>query len=288
MRLITYQNKDCLKVINDGIWYSTKEHRMKCIDYDYMDEDNDRYPIYTFASTGMWTTPCFGLSSFFHQLCNLSGYMQFNLDNMAMVELEVPEDFILNLKKNSEWFEQKCDENDPDREKYNFRTKQWVKRDLSKGPLYTSDYLKVVRENRRDEWEALIPCLKKEHVAAIRTFECSGGNYDTTKCETIYTNDSLFPLWYGTVYLNGDGYARIKDPELLQIIDDLKAQNKMVFEDRIVQAKQGAKLVPVYYTIEEALACGNKQLTDNLRKAIKANGWTKDDIKHITLLGERV
>ena len=53
MRLFTFQNKACLSVLDKGVWKSTKSHRLKCIDNDYVDWDNDIYPIYTFASYGI-------------------------------------------------------------------------------------------------------------------------------------------------------------------------------------------------------------------------------------------
>ena len=39
MRLVTFQDKSVLNALEDGIWYSTRDNRMKCIDYDYMDEE---------------------------------------------------------------------------------------------------------------------------------------------------------------------------------------------------------------------------------------------------------
>ena len=119
----------------------------------------------------------------------------------------------------------------------------------------------------------------------------TGGSYDTVWCKTIYTNDDLCPLWYGTAGLNGDGYPRfdnIRDKDVLDMIDELKKKGKSPFEDRIAQEVYGAKRVPTYFTLEEAIACGSKKIRENIAEAIQMKGWSKDDIKHITMLGERV
>lgn len=293
MRLFTFQNKACLAVLNKGVWQSTRSRRLKCVDNDYADWDNDIYPIYTFASYGIKYNSCFGLHQLYSAYTTIFSFLNYTLDDIVMVELEVPEDFILSLKAANEWFEQLCDESDPDREDRRRvrREYHWVKRDLTKGKIYTGDYLSVVRQNRESSFEALIPCLRKEHIAAIREFKMTGGSYDTVWCKTIYTNDDLCPLWYGTAGLNGDGYPRfdeVRDKEVLGMIEKSKNNGSVPFEDRMAQEVYGAKQVPVYFTLEEALACGNKRIRENIVEAKHMKGWNKEDIKHITMLGERI
>ena len=276
MRLLTFQNKDCLKVLEEGSWYSTKDNRMKLVDYDYADEDKGVYPIYTFASFGTPYKPCFSLAQFYGQLCHLAGFMRFNLGKTILVELEVPEDFILSLKKNNEWFEQRCEDADPDRETLRCGYKgrrYWVKRDLSAGTIYTSNYLEAVRNNRGEEFEALIPYLKKEHVAAIREFHPEGSSYENTLCKTIYTNEALHPLWYGDIIMNGDGYPRFNkqnDADIIKEISDIKASGYTPFSEYVAQDKYGAKSVPLYFTIEETLSCANKELSHSIRENIES------------------
>lgn len=138
MRLVTFQDKSVLNALEDGIWYSTRDNRMKCIDYDYVDEEG-HYPIYTFASTQLTTHFTFGLSWFYASACHLARFMQFDLEQRVMLELEVSEDFILSMKQH-----------------------YWVKRDLSKGEVFTCDFLQHARkEGLEHELEALIPCIKK-------------------------------------------------------------------------------------------------------------------------------
>ena len=218
MRLVTFQDKSVLNALEDGIWYSTRDNRMKCIDYDYMDEEG-HYPIYTFASTQLKHTLTFGLSWFYASACHLARFMQFDLEQRVMLELEVSEDFILSMKQHSCFFEQRCSDDDPDREttRTNYKHEHyWVKRDLSKGEVFTCDFLQHARkEGLEHELEALIPCIKKEHIAAIRsfTYEYAENDDEIIKCKTIYSNASLTPLWNGTVYSSGDGYPRFNPVE---------------------------------------------------------------------------
>lgn len=103
MRLVTFQDKSVLNALEDDIWYSTRDNRMKCIDYDYVDEEG-HYPIYTFASTQLTTHLTFGLSWFYASACHLARFMQFDLEQRVMLELEVSEDFILSMKQHSCFF----------------------------------------------------------------------------------------------------------------------------------------------------------------------------------------
>lgn len=158
MRLITFQNRDCMKVLDNERWYSHVSHRLKLVDYDYADEDKGIYPIYTYASLGNRWNPCFGLIQFYTLLTHLAGYMCFDLNNTVMVELEVLEDFILSMKQECKWFEQTCEDDDPDREIRRRNRHRgnyyWVKRDMTQGEIYTSNYLEVVRQNREHSYEA--------------------------------------------------------------------------------------------------------------------------------------
>lgn len=139
MRLITFQDKACLSVLDKGEWYSTRDYRVKLVDMDYLSENGENYPIYTFASFYYVNSECFGLSQFYGLLTKLAGYMGFDLEQRVMVELEVPEDFILNMKDVGVWFETKCSEDDPDRElrRRDSRSREYyyVKRDLSQGEI---------------------------------------------------------------------------------------------------------------------------------------------------------
>lgn len=282
MRLLTFQNKKCLKVLEKGEWHSTRADRLKCIDYDYVGEDEETYPIYTFASFGYKWEPYFSLVLMSRMFNHLAGFMGFDFDDRVMIELEVPESFILNMKSNNDWFEQKCDENDPDKElrrkdsRYNY---YWVKRDLSKGNIYKSDYLKHMRENRNTEFEAVIPCIKKEHIVSIREFKCEGGTYDTTWCYPIYENKDLCPLWFGKLGLHGDGYIRLDedtDADLISEINKLKASGKVPFVEYMVLDKQGANQVPGYFTLAETYACGDSKMQQYVKQLAELIGLEKD------------
>ena len=99
MRLFTFQNKAYLSVLDKGIWQSTRSRRLKCVDNDHADWDNDIYPIYTFASYGIKYNSCFGLHQLYSAYTTIFSFLDYELDNIVMVELEVPEDFILSLKE---------------------------------------------------------------------------------------------------------------------------------------------------------------------------------------------
>lgn len=272
MRLLTFQNKNCLSVLDKGVWYSNYGTRMKCIDYDYADIDKDIYPLYTFASTGNLSYPYFGLPEFFSSWNHYVGFMQFDPERIVLVELEVPESFILSMKQMCYWFEQECAADDPAMELQ--RKGRYYKRDLSQGPIYHEDYLAVVRQNRSAEFEALIPCLKKEHIAAIREFTCSGSTYDTVECKTTYVNEGLCPLWFDTVYVNGDGYPRyFKDAVVKELVEDIEKRGSHPLVARIVQGVHGAKRVPDYFTIAEALACGDSAILSSIKYFAQDHGW---------------
>ena len=291
MRLVTFQDKAVLNVLKDAVWYSERDNRMKCIDYDYVDEE-EHYPIYTFASTQLKHTLTFGLSWFYASACHLARHMQFNLERRVMLELEVPEDFILNVKPVNKWFEQRCSDDDPDREtmRTNYQYERyWVKRDLSKGGFFTCDFLKHVRkEGIEQELEALIPCIKKEHIAAIRsfTYEYVENDDDIIKCKTIYSNESLTPLWSGTVYSSGDGYPRfdpVEDADILKEIAEIKARGNYPCESLLAIQKYGAKSVQDYWTISECLSCCCGETAKQIRKVIDVAQIAKDDYNTMTI-----
>lgn len=291
MRLVTFQDKVVLNVLKDGVWYSTRDNRMKCIDYDYM-EDDDHFPIYTFASTQLITESTFGLCWLYASACHLARFMQFDLEQRVMIELEVPENFILNMKQTSCWFEQRCSDDDPDREimrrDYN-RNSYWVKRDLSQGEVFTCDFLKHVRkEGTEHELEALIPCIKKEHIAAIRsfTYKYTKNGDELIKCRTIYDNESLTPLWSGTVYLSGDGYPRFnpaEDADILKEISEFEAKGLYPCKSLLAVRKYGAKSVQDYWTISECASCCCEETAKQIRKVINIAQIDKDDFNTMTI-----
>ena len=291
MRLVTFQDKAVLNVLKDAVWYSERDNRMKCIDYDYMEND-DHFPIYTFASTQLEHEHTFGLSWLYASACHLARFMQLDLEQRVLIELEVPEDFILNVKPVNDWFEQRCSDDDPDREivRTNYKHERyWVKRDLSKGEVFTHDFLQHVRkEGLEHEHEALIPCIKKEHIAAIRSFvykyEMTGD--ELIKCKTFYSNESLSPLWGGTVYLSGDGYPRfnpVEDADILRKIAEFKAKGLYPCESLLAIQKYGAKSVQDYWTISECLSCCCEETVKQIRKIIDVAQIAKDDFNTMTI-----
>lgn len=295
MRLVTFQDKAVLNVLKDGIWYSTRDNRLKCIDYDYVDEEG-HYPIYTFASTQLKHTLTFGLSWFYASACHLTRFMQFDLEQRVMLELEIPEDFILSMKQNSCWFEQRCSDDDPDREivRRGYKHERyWAKRDLSQGKVFTCDFLQHARkEGLEHELEALIPCIKKEHIAAIRsfTYEYAENDDEIIKCKTIYSNASLTPLWNGTVYSSGDGYPRfnpVEDADILREIAEFKAKGLYPCESLLAIRKYGAKSVQDYWTISECMSCCCEETAKQIKKVIAVAQIAKDDYNTMTI-GEAV
>lgn len=291
MRLVTFQDKVALNVLKDDVWYSARDNRMKCIDYAYVDEE-EHYPIYTFASTQLAHEPTFGLSWLYASACHLARFMQLDLEQRVLIELEVPEDFILNVKPVNDWFEQRCSDDDPDREitRTDYKRERYcVKRDLSKGSFFTCDFLNHVRkEGIEQELEALIPCIKKEHIAAIRsfTYKYEKNGDELIKCKTFYSNESLSPLWGGTVYLSGDGYPRfdpVEDADILRKIAEFKAKGLYPCESLLAIRKYGAKSIQDYWTISECLSCCCEETAKQIRKIIAVAQIAKDDFNNMTI-----
>lgn len=291
MRLVTFQDKAALNVLKDNVWYSTRDNRMKCIDYDYMEND-DHFPIYAFASAQLEHEHTFGLSWLYASACHLARFMQLDLEQRVLIELEVPEDFILNVKPVNDWFEQRCSNDDPDREtmRTNYEHESyWVKRNLSKGEVFTCDFLQHVRkEGLEHELEALIPCIKKEYIAAIRsfTYKYEKNGDELVKCKTIYSNESLSPLWGGTVYLSGDSYPRfnpVEDADILRKIAEFKDKGLYPCESLLAIRKYGAKSVQDYWTISECLSCCCEETVKQIRKIIDVAQIAKDDFNTMTI-----
>lgn len=262
MRLFTVQNKKALKVLEKGIWYSTIEYRIKVPDYKYVDEEDGRCPIYTFASCGIPNLSYFGLPWLYKSFNHFVGYMRFELEDSVLIELEVPEDFILNMKLVPNPYSVKCEENDPDMcySKYDRNSKEYIyfKSDLESKPFFTSNYLENIRKYPEHEFEAVIPYISLEHVVAVRKFKSKDWGYSTTWCKEIYVSSVHTPLWTGTVGLNGNGYPvfnETTDAKILETIAEYKANNYTVFEEFIAMEFYGAKEAPEYLTVLEALDC---------------------------------
>lgn len=300
MRLYTFQSEEALKVLEHGKWYSTQSDRLKWIDEQFIQEDvefinrkgktytDDAYPIYTFANFCLaWNTE-FSISQFFSALTTLSGYMCWNLTRMVMFELEVPEDFILNMKSNACWYETECAEEDPDYYYYrkNYKGEKVFKKiDETAGPYFTSDFLKHMRELKtKHEFECLIPYIDKDMIVAYRTFESECGGYSNHDVYTTVVNERLCPLWQHTITLNGDGYPRIsksRDAEAFELLQSLSEENRSFNTIRVIRDCYGAKDVLPYFTIKEAMAC-------LCRKSVKkilplAEQYDKNNWDEITL-----
>lgn len=291
MRLFTFQHKSAMRVLEDGSWYSRRGHRIKPIDWKHVNEDEDIYPIYTFATTGMSFTPYFSVYSFAHSLAHLSGYMQFNLPEMVMIELEVPESFILNMKQNSRWYCQECDKDDPDilTTEKDRKSGRWIhyKADFSRGIYFEDNYLQHARELRKEhELEALIPCIMKEHIVAIRGFESSEGRYGDHTCYTIYTNEKLCPLWDCAFIVNGKSHTKLAEatPACVRVrVEKIEAEGKHPCIENIIQHYCGAKAVPGYFTVAEALHVANLKLTMYLERVIEEYSIDENNLDNIRI-----
>lgn len=155
--------------------------------------------------------------------------------------------------------------------------------------MFTCDFLQHARkEGLEHELEALIPCIKKEHIAAIRsfTYEYAENDDEIIKCKTIYSNASLTPLWNGTVYSSGDGYPRfnpVEDADILKEIAELKAKGRYPCESLLAIQKYGAKSVQDYWTISECLSCCCKETAKQIRNIIAVAQIAKDDFNTMTI-----
>ena len=295
MRLITFQDNSALSVLDDGVWYSRRGRRVKPIDQRYIDEGKGTYPVYTFATTGQRFTPYFGIRSFATSLSHLSGFMQFDLPGMVMFELEVPESFILNMKQNSCWYCERCKEDDPEliaseRERKSGKWVYW-KADFSNGVYFEDNYLQHVRELRREhELEAVIPCIRKEHVVAIRGFQSIKGGYGDHACKTLYVNEDLCPMWDCSFIINGEAHTRVSKntPDIVkQQIAEIKSAGRTPCVENVLQHYCGAKAVPGYFTVAEALQVANYKLSNNIIEMIIQCGISKDSLDSVYISGRQ-
>lgn len=161
MRLWTYQNKDVLKVLKKGVWYSTKSERLHEEDKKFVSGKN--YPIYTFSKM---RGTALGISSLCLSHKRLTAIIGNNFTEFVLVEMEVPEDVVLS-------------------------TKLIFKKDGSTNSV-TKDHLNYIRNQGYEDWvESLIPCIKKEWIVSIK--EIKEVRVECWEYETTYKSDK-YPL----------------------------------------------------------------------------------------------
>ncbi len=250
MRLWTFQEEKAYDyIMSHGVWYSDANYarRLKMVDEEYIQEEfssptgiMDTMPIYCFASMGRYYKTL-SLYTMYSQYNHLVGWMQFPLQRMVMFELEVPEEFILSTKKGSDWYVEY-----PDMPKETRKNDRWQYAVIAReDTIEHKEHLKFKREHEEDDIESLIPCVKLEHIAAIRRFypvNSKAAGYGTCEIKTVYVGKEI-PLWTDTIYANGDSYPRVKDGEELKQVS-LEERSKLCSE-------MGMCSVYPYMTVEE-------------------------------------
>lgn len=242
MRLWTFQHRSCIPVIlNEGVWYaeSALVKRVKSVDLKYrshatmLGRDIETAPIYCFASLG--SGDILSLQNFIYHFDSFNYFWQIDIvgEQRVMIELEIPEQEILNVKDGTNWFIRHMD--NPDF--YN--------------TIFTSDYKTVVR--RSDvSMEALIPSIQKKYVVCYREI---GNGYDgILPVDTYLVNPNKFPLWV-------DSFRFRKDKRVFETIDGFFKELSIFEKDEWI-ALHGMNGCPRYYTVYEALCCSNKVTQD--------------------------
>lgn len=158
MRLWTFQNKECVHhLIKDGSFYALRLlcDRIKSIDEAFcynkqFGSGNNMHeeivaPIYTFAKIPDEYEPGLNLRVFLKNGSLFWGYFKFDLPNMVMLELDVLVEDIIFIRQVSDI--------------------------ITSGHNVTMNLRSYVESFDKDDClEALIPCIKKEQIVSLCTF----------------------------------------------------------------------------------------------------------------------
>lgn len=241
MRLWTFQSKDSVKVLEDGVWYAleTESRRIKKCDRQYVYEINQNgstvevVPIYCFARIPCNFSKYLSVKTWMSENYRIPSYYRMNLTEQCLIELEVPESCVLNMKDADNW--------------YTETNLLW-----QTIPIVYGDYVPYLHDTKNEGYtiEALISAIKKDWVAAIHEFEYVDS---VQRCTTIFTNDSLIPSFTGEIYVAGDGYPRV--------LEDGKIVSKSLNYYGVIQAERGMDGFMPYMTIRDCLdSCNAKSL----------------------------
>lgn len=282
MRLWTFQRSTAWESIQKySTWYANFDYadRLKLVDEQYIQEDfktpegvYDTMPIYCFASMGEHY-PNLCLGTMYGQYSHLVGWMQFPLERMVMLELEVPESFILSSKCNNKWYVAYpgMPEDVPKKDKWKYA--QVVDED----EIELHNHLTYKRKIRGDDVECLIPYISKDHIAAVRVFKptkSKHAGYNTCKVETIYTGKEV-PLWTVDIYCNGDGYPRLmRGGEL--VVGSFNDRKKM-------QLEHGMYSIYPYMTMSEVFDCCHGKVLEIIRNIAEKKNLEWVNVKDLTL-----
>ena len=272
MRLWTFQTKHVLDSLEkDGIWYMLRlmSNRLKFYDECYdgevviNGETLDTIPVYCWSKMrGYSSLP---LRAFVGCLADLNGYWKFDLcsGRKYMYELEVPENFILNVKDAAEWFCTYADDMPdglPNHKKLDYRVVE------NEDQIFTSNFK---RHNRQADYdmEAVIPYIKKEWVVCYREFKAiRRAEYCTHKVVTHVLNEDKFPSWTETIYINGDAYMRVPKVENPKKESDFDTLGNDRMKELISKISMNG--CPRYYTVREALdSCNSATCNKVLQRA---------------------
>lgn len=214
MRLWTWQSKDCVESLKDkGIWYSTNAHRTRRIDVDYIVDGNidwdtkDTYPIYTIARIYQSVPTPLCLSTFCSVLCKLTWTYNIDMDSDYMLELDVPEDYILNMKDMDKSYTKYSDGMPKNLSRWQkVQCEEVINEDL----VVKTGFGEYVSSNNLNI-EALLPYIKKEWVICVRSGKFKWDKHVGEEY-LVYNTDvwapKLCPTWEKTVRVGGDGYLR--------------------------------------------------------------------------------
>lgn len=228
MRLWTFQSKNCLQELNSSGSFRLNKFtadKTKSPDMQYVrdtvitvngaKQTVKQVPIYCIARVKEKNIETLSLEAFLLQWSYFVEYSKLELLESIMLELEVPEDNILVMRRSD-------DETS----------------DVKYG------YVDYVR-NAEEVVEAVIPYINRSWVVSIKTFHFYY-RFNGFEVRTEVLNDELGPAWCETVYLANDGEVYEKDD-----VGNLNKANGITL--RALVRKYGMQKPRDYYTISEVL-----------------------------------
>ena len=256
MRLWTFQGLDIyndISALHNNIWCNYLRYARNIKDVD-RDLDVNKYvlnagvqpklgvaPIYCFASIHGSSNGVLNVQAMFSLVNKLDGYYNLGLssDRRFMIELEVPETEVILVRPVA-----KFDTSDD-----HYENKKRFVRSCS------------------DDTEALLPYIKSSWIVAIRVFEYDE-DAQVLEVRTHAVNHALFPLWYNTIWVAGDGNVRIKNA-------DNSYQVNSYNDARRYRYSLGMVGCPRYYTLTEACYACESNTRQVLRETARERGISR-------------
>ena len=237
MRLWTIQNQNIKRVLDNSVWNSSYNYRVKSCDSIPELEDVGYYPIYAFATLNH---SYLNMDTLRRSIGTLAGkyFLPRIIASDLLVELEVGENDIISMKPTD------TDELDP-------------------VFYYTSDYKKSINSEMEmlsydgtskyaypESYECILKEIRKDQVVAMHSFHPDIEN-NCIVMNTDYTNTEVgYPSWTRQISITTEGEYRLAKSRDSDLIGEKKLYGDI---DRLIRSKCAATKASSDMSVAEAL-----------------------------------